>query len=237
MLSSDKHIFFDLDRTLWDFDENSKHALHQIIEHYDLIPLFGSFDRFHRAYVKQNARLWGAYGNGELKKETLRFERFNATLRQFGKKDLDLAKAMGTMYVEISPRQTRLFPFAKEILSELTQMGYHLHMITNGFQEVQYIKLENCGLRDFFTVIVCSEVVGKNKPALAIYKYALEQANCTSASAMMIGDDFIADISGALNAGLQAILFDPYGKSKENYEYTTQSLSDIPLMASQMLRL
>ena len=237
MSFSDKHIFFDLDRTLWDFDENSKHALQQIIEHYNLIALFGSFDRFHRAYEKHNSRLWGAYGKGELKKEILRYERFNATLRQFGRKDLDLAKDMGTMYVEVSPRQTRLFPMAKEVLSELRHMGYNLHMITNGFEEVQYIKLDNCGLREFFEVIVCSEAVGKNKPALAIYKHALDSANCSSDSAMMIGDDFIADVSGALNAGLQAILFDPHKRSQQNYKHTVQSLSEIPFKASQLLRI
>tara|TARA_B100000674_G_scaffold496014_1_gene524966 strand:+ start:405 stop:1118 length:714 start_codon:yes stop_codon:yes gene_type:complete len=236
MSSSDKHIFFDLDRTLWDFDENSKHALCQILDHYELIPLFGSFDRFHRAYEKQNARLWNAYGKGEIKKEILRYERFNATLRQFGRQDVDLAKDMGSMYVEVSPRQTRLFPMAKEVLLELRQMGYRLHIITNGFKEVQFIKLDNCGLRDFFEVIVCSETVGKNKPALAIYKHAMDLANCYSDEAMMIGDDFVADVSGALNAGLKAILFDPHQGSQENYEHTVQCLSEIPFKASQLLR-
>jgi putative hydrolase of the HAD superfamily len=149
---------------------------------------------------------------------------------------VDLAKDMGTMYVEVSPRQTRLFPMAKEVLMELRQMGYQLHIITNGFEEVQYIKLDNCGLRDFFEVIVCSETVGKNKPALAIFKHALDSANCTSDSAMMIGDDFVADVSGALNAGLQAILFDPYQRSQQNYDHTIQSLSEIPFKASQLLR-
>ena len=237
MLSSKKHIFFDLDRTLWDFDENSKKALLQILVHHGLISVFGSFDRFHRAYEKHNARLWGAYGRGELKKEILRYERFNATLRQFGIKDIDRAKDMGTMYVEISPQQTKLFPGAKEVLSELHDMGYSLHIITNGFQEVQFIKLDNCGLRDFFEVIVCSEKVGKNKPARAIFNYALNCANCSSNEAMMIGDDFVADVSGALNAGLRAILFDPHGRSKQNYEHTIQSLLEIPFQASQLLRL
>ena len=136
MSFSDKHIFFDLDRTLWDFDENSEQALMLIIDHFNLTEVFGSFDRFYRAYVKHNSRLWGQYGKGLLKKEILRYERFNATLRQFGKEDERLARDMGEMYVNVSPRQTRLFPNAKEVLTELQKMGYHLHMITNGFEEV-----------------------------------------------------------------------------------------------------
>lgn len=237
MSSSHKHIFFDLDRTLWDFDENSKQALHAIINECDLIKIFGSFDRFHRAYVKHNSRLWGEYSKGRLKKEILRYERFNATLHQFGKDDLRLAKEMGDKYVQISPIQTKLFPNTKEVLIELQKMGYHLHIITNGFEEVQYIKLNNCGLRDFFEVVVCSEVVGKNKPALAIYQYAMEQASCKPEHAMMIGDDFVADVSGALKAGFQAVLFDPHLRSKENYEHTIQNLNELPLLSAQLLRI
>ena len=237
MSFSDKHIFFDLDRTLWDFDENSEQALMLIIDHFNLTELFGSFDRFYRAYVKHNSRLWGQYGKGLLKKEILRYERFNATLRQFGKEDERLARDMGEMYVNVSPRQTRLFPNAKEVLTELQKMGYHLHMITNGFEEVQYIKLNNCGLREFFDIIVCSEVVGKNKPSLAIYRYALNQAKCRADQAMMIGDDYLADVSGALNAGLQAILFDPHRRSDKNYEHTIQKLTEIPFLSTKLLRI
>ena len=237
MSFSNKHIFFDLDRTLWDFDENSKEALKQIIVHYQLNLVFGSFDRFYRAYEKHNSRLWGEYGKGNLQKDILRFERFNATLKQFGKDDVSLAKKMGEMYVEISPRQTRQFPNTKEVLEELKEMGYHLHIITNGFEEVQYIKLENCGLREYFDVIVCSEAVGKNKPALAIFNFALEQANCIAENAMMIGDDYIADVSGGLKAGLQAILFDPHLRSTENYEFTIQNLNELPLLATKLLRI
>ena len=237
MSFSNKHIFFDLDRTLWDFDENSKEALKQIISHYQLIPVFGSFDRFHRAYEKHNSRLWGEYGKGKLQKDILRFERFNATLKQFGKDDLTLAKKMGEMYVEISPRQTKQFPNTKEVLDELQKMGYHLHIITNGFEEVQYIKLDNCGLRKYFDAIVCSEAVGKNKPALAIFNYALKQANCKSENALMIGDDYIADVSGALKAGLNAVLFDPHARSTGNYEFTIQNLNELPLLVTQILRI
>ena len=237
MSFSDKHIFFDLDRTLWDFDKNSENALKIIIDSENLTSVFGSFERFHRAYVKHNSRLWGEYGKGKLRKEILRYERFHATLKQFGTDDIDLAKKMGNAYVEISPRQKRLFPNTLSVLNELTSIGFQLHIITNGFVEVQYIKLENCGLRDFFKVIVCSEVVGKNKPAMAIYNYALEKANCSARDALMIGDDYVADVSGALKSGLQAVLFDPHKRSKENYEHTIQDLNELPFLSTKLLRL
>lgn len=235
MSFSDKHIFFDLDRTLWDFDVNSRNALQSIFENLELSALFGSFDRFYNAYAAQNARLWVLYGNGSLTKEVLRYERFNATLKQFHKDDVALAKKMGEMYVSISPQQKVLFPGVFECLNELKSIGFSLHIITNGFEEVQYIKLKNCGLDTYFDVVVCSEAVGKNKPARAIFHYAMKDAGCLPENALMIGDDFKADVSGALNSGMSAIHFDPHGLSKENYEHTCKSLFDLPLMATHIL--
>ena len=102
MSLSNKHVFFDLDRTLWDFDSNSKSALLLIFKEMDLVDIFKSFDRFYNAYVAQNARLWKLYGDGQLSKEVLRYERFNATLMQFNIDNIDLAKEMGSMYVTIT---------------------------------------------------------------------------------------------------------------------------------------
>ena len=235
MSLSDKHVFFDLDRTLWDFDSNSKNALLQIFSEKELTTIFQSFDRFYNAYVAQNARLWRLYGAGEISKDVLRYERFNATLKQFNVDNIELAKELGSMYVNISPFQNKLFPGTIACLEELKSIGFQLHIITNGFEEVQYIKLENCGLDIFFDVVVCSEAVGKNKPARAIFQYALKKAGCSAENAIMIGDDFRADISGALNSGMKAIHFDPHGLSEENYPHTCKSLSDIPLMITQLL--
>ena len=235
MSLSDKHVFFDLDRTLWDFDSNSKNALLQVFEELDLIDIFRTFDRFYNAYVAQNARLWQLYGEGQISKDVLRYERFNATLMQFNIDNIDLAKEIGSMYVSISPSQKKLFPGTITCLDDLRSIGFHLHIITNGFEEVQYIKLQNCGLDGFFDVIVCSEAVGQNKPARAIFQYALKEAGCKAENAIMIGDDFRADISGALNSGMKAIHFDPHGWSEENYPHTCKSLSELPLMVTQLL--
>ena len=235
MSLSDKHVFFDLDRTLWDFDSNSKNALLEIFEELNLSKIFQTFDRFYNAYVAQNARLWSLYVDGELSKEILRYERFNATLKQFNVDNIEMAKKMGVMYVTISPLQKKLFPGTIACLEELKSIGFQLHIITNGFEEVQYIKLENCGLDVFFDVVVCSESVGKNKPAREIFQYALQEVGCRAENALMIGDDFRADISGALNSGMKAIHFDPCGVSKESYPHTCQNLSELPRMVTQLL--
>jgi putative hydrolase of the HAD superfamily len=225
---TDCHLFFDLDRTLWDFDQNSEIALRQLFATEELEAQIGGFEHFNKQYVYQNAHLWKLYGKGIVKKEELRYERFRVTLKHFKIKDEALVRRLSDAYVAISPLQTALFPQAIETLQELKQMGFQLHIITNGFQEVQFIKLENCGLRAFFDVIVCSEFVGKNKPELAIFKYALNQANAKAERAVMIGDDYHVDVAGALRAGMQAVWFDPSGKNTYNYENCIAELALLP---------
>ena len=138
-------------------------------------------------------------------------------------------------YVQISPRQTALFPKAIETLETLHKMGFKLHIITNGFQEVQFVKLENCGLRAFFDVVVCSEFVGKNKPDLAIFKYALNQAGAKAEKSVMIGDDYHVDVAGALRAGMKALWFDPSAKNQYNYDNCISELSAIPDLLPKLL--
>ena len=176
------------------------------------------------------------YGQGKLSKEILRYKRFQDTLSYFGLDDIDLAKRMGDAYVDLSPRQTQLFPNAKESLVELQSIGFQLHIITNGFSEVQYIKLENCGLITYFDVIVCSEVIGKNKPDPLIFAHALSEAKAYPTNSLMIGDDYHADINGAIQSGMQALLFDPFEKEMTNYEYKIKDLSEIPSFAIKLLR-
>jgi putative hydrolase of the HAD superfamily len=236
MSYSDKHIFFDLDRTLWDFDKNSEFALREILKEEKLEKVCGNFNNFHQKYVQENKRLWHDYGLGLLSKEVLRYERFYQTLLLFNMDDLDLAKRMGDAYVDLSPRQTQLFPNAKETLNELQNIGFQMHIITNGFSEVQYIKLENCGLIKFFDVIVCSEIIGKNKPDPMIFNHALSEAKAVSSNSLMIGDDYHADINGAIQSGMQAVLFDPFEKENPDFENKIKDLSEIPEMAIKLLR-
>ena len=156
-----KHLFFDLDRTLWDFEKNSENALKILFHDLGLDKQLRSFQGFHETYKDINAKLWFDYGRGKITKDVLRVKRFQDTLSTYKIDSPSLAKCLGDGYVEISPYQTRLFPNTKEVLTEL-QKEYELHIITNGFKEVQFIKLENSGIRNFFNVVICSEDIGKN---------------------------------------------------------------------------
>lgn len=206
-----QHIFFDLDRTLWDFETNSERALRQIYSELNLDEYFRSFQHFFTRYKKINAELWYLYSKNQITKDRLRVQRFEETFIQLtNKKEPELSEKIAELYVQISPFQTTLFPNTKETLIELKSNGYQLHIITNGFKEVQFIKLENSGIIDFFDVILCSEEVGKSKPAPEVFYRALKMANAKPENSIMIGDSMEADVLGAENVGIKSILFDPH---------------------------
>ena len=133
MAYSGKHIFFDLDRTLWDFDKNSERALRILFEECGLAQHIPSFESFQKVYYNKNKALWHAYSIGKISKESLRYERFRSTLKKFQLTDESLIKRFGDGYVDLSPKQTALVPFAEEVISDLKDMGFTLHIITNGF--------------------------------------------------------------------------------------------------------
>ena len=220
-----KHIFFDLDHTLWDFETNSKQALQQIYDEQKLkergIPIF---ENFHNRYVPINDRYWARYHNNIVSKEKLRLGRFHDTLKEFGVNDEALAETMAQSYIDISPKMTALFADAVEVLKYL-QEKYTLHLITNGFAEVQWIKIEHSGLKPFFEHIIVSEEVGTQKPDKAIFEIAMERAKTNKDESIMIGDNYNTDIVGARNAGMDQIFFNP--KKNRKREPVTFEISTL----------
>lgn len=232
-----KHLFFDLDRTLWDFEKNSEIALNKLFFDLDLHKSIGDFKQFHELYKSHNSRLWKLYGSGKLSKEILRNERFRATLDEFNLVDPLLIQNISDGYVEISPQQTTLFPNTISTLKDLQKEGFNMHIITNGFKEVQYIKLQKSGLEDYFDIIVCSEDVGKNKPAPAIFNHSMNHAKAKPEDSVMIGDDFEVDILGAFSVGMQGVLFDPYKEHKHFQEnFIIQQLDELPALLPWVLK-
>ncbi|MFT5858779.1 MAG: putative hydrolase of the HAD superfamily [Flavobacteriaceae bacterium] len=230
-----KHIFFDLDRTLWDFDKNSKFALESLYEEHRLGDHLRSFQSFYTKYKKINADLWYQCAKGRVTKDVLRTKRFKDTLAHFEVRSEELTLKMSDGYVNLSPHQTRLFPNTLETLESLKNDNYQLHIITNGFKEVQFIKLEKSGLLPYFDVILCSEEVGHNKPARIVFDTALEMAKASVPQSVMIGDSYEADIVGAENVGMRSILFDPDRIHREGaHKWHIHALDQIPDMLAWM---
>jgi putative hydrolase of the HAD superfamily len=198
-------LFFDLDRTLWDFDSNSVLALKEIFTDRKIAQIANcNFTDFKTFYTEYNKKLWDMYKYQKIEKEDLRLERFHGTLKHFGIDSPRLAAKISDDYVKISPQKTKLFPNVIDVLRQL-KSRYELHIITNGFSEVQFIKLKNSGLSPFFNKIITSEMVGYQKPNERIFHFALKTANVKPKDAIMIGDDQDSDIRGAQKIGMDQL--------------------------------
>ena len=219
-----KHIFFDLDRTLWDFDAAAEVAFERIYEKYNLKNLgIPSAHDFHEVYHPLNERLWELYRENKITKDDLNRTRFLKPLEHYGIHDVALADHLSEDYVYWSPRIVRLVPGTMELLDYL-KPKYHLHLITNGFQEVQHTKLSGSGMEPYFETLTVSEEVGVKKPNPEIFYYALRKANATAEESIVIGDEMAVDIDGARAAGIDQIFFNPSGQQvegKRTYEVKT----------------
>ena len=210
-----KHIFFDLDRTLWDFDAAAEVAFERIYEQYNLKSLgIPSAHEFHEVYHPLNERLWELYREDKITKADLNRTRFLKPLEHYGIHDVELADHLSEDYVYWSPRIVRLVPGTMELL-EYLKPKYHLHLITNGFEEVQDTKLTLSGMKPYFETLTVSEEVGVKKPNPEIFQYALRKAHATAEESLMIGDEMDVDIDGARAAGIDTVLFNPRGEKIE----------------------
>lgn len=222
-----KHLFFDLDRTLWDFEKNSIITLRTIFENRNLHQIFPDFDSFIKTYKAHNERLWDLYKVRKIRKDELRNQRFLLTLNDFGVTDEKLAEQIGDDYIDISPTQTVLFPNTVEVLDYL-KPKYKMHIITNGFVEVQYKKLRNCGLEKYFERVTTSEEAKASKPKAEIFQVALKSVNAKKIESLMIGDDLQNDILGAKKFGIDQVYFNPeQEKHLENLTFEIQELKQL----------
>lgn len=200
------HLFFDLDHTLWDFDSNSRHTLQELHSCFSLQEKgVTDFDSFHKNYLAHNEKLWERYRNGYIKVDELRWKRMWHTLIDFKIGDEQLARSMGARFLELLPTRNILFPDTIEVLDYLSDKGYQLHLITNGFEETQHCKLRNSGLARYFRHVITSEGSNSLKPKKEIFDYAFEKTKASRESSIMIGDSIEVDIQGAMNAGIDQV--------------------------------
>ena len=221
------HILIDLDDTLWDFRRNSKIAMQEIYNDYELNKLYDSFESFYDVYTAKNHQLWEQYAKGEITKDYLSLERFLYPLRVVGAEDVELAKRLGEDFLHRTTLQTNLVDGAIETLEYLKSKGYTLSIISNGFIEVQYTKLRRSGLLPYFSNVFLSEEVGYQKPDIRFFQAVLDRLNATPAECLVIGDNLQTDIQGAQNANMRAIFYNAHPEQPSKNEFSGQIIANL----------
>ncbi|MUP46636.1 noncanonical pyrimidine nucleotidase, YjjG family [Gramella sp. BOM4] len=217
-------VFFDLDHTLWDFERNSALAFDQI---FNKQKLELNLDEFMKVYKPINFRYWELYRNNSVTKEALRFGRLKESFDALKFEACDATiNLIANDYIEYLPKNNHLLEGSMELLKEL-QHKYSLHIITNGFEEVQHLKMRNSGILDFFSTITTSEEAGVKKPHPQIFEKALLKSGALPTHSVMIGDNLEADIVGASQFGLHVIYLNPDREVSQDQFAEIQKLKEV----------
>lgn len=198
-------IFFDLDHTLWDFEKNSALTFRKIL-HKNNVQI--NPDKFLEVYVPINFEFWKLFRDEKITKSELRYQRLATTFNRLNVSFTDdLIHLLAEEYIKYLSSFNHLFDYTEDLLKGL-HGKYKLHVITNGFREVQHKKIRQAGIYEYFDHIIDSESVHVKKPNPKIFKHAMELAKVAPENAMMIGDNLEADIMGALDLNMNAIHVD-----------------------------
>jgi putative hydrolase of the HAD superfamily len=204
-----KNLFFDFDDTLWDTHSNNKSCLEELYATYPFDRYYSSFEALYNDYMPHNLELWRQYRNHAIDRHTLIVERFRHVLAPIGITDTESALRINQDFLERTTRKTVLIPGTIELLEYLRPF-YKMHILSNGFREVQYKKLTHSGLASYFDRIILSEDAGIQKPHKEIFDFALKNTNSRRNETLMIGDSWEADIAGAYRSKIDQLWFNPH---------------------------
>lgn len=224
-----KTIFFDLDNTIIDTIENTKQVVEEIYYKYGLSNYFNSYSHFYDIYRENNKLMWEKYAQGKITKGELNEARFTNLFSNISDITVEQSKIMNADYLSCIVNRKKLVEGAIQLLDYLQTKKYPMHIISNGFTELQYKKMQSASITHYFDKIILSDAVGANKPSPEIFEYALKQSGVAAKESIMIGDDFTSDISGAYSCGISQIWYNPDNISSQGFTptYTVDSLSAI----------
>ena len=225
-----QHILFDLDHTLWDFEKNSEETIYTLYDQFELAG-FGKFDctSFYKKYKFVNTMMWDLYNKGKINQQELRENRFKKTLMGLGLEEHEVPAGISEAYTDLCPTKKAVFPYTYDVLQYL-QPKYDLHIITNGFKEVQHIKMASSELNGYFKEIVTSECCGYKKPDRRMFEHLLDRLEVKPKDCLMIGDNFECDVEGAMTCGIDQVYFNPEGvrsKKRPKPTYEIMCLSEL----------
>ena len=211
-----RHLFFDLDHTLWDFDRNSAECLTELYDAFGLADVgITSSEEFSRHFITINKKLWGDYDKNLIDHTYIRQHRFPLTFQALSIDASLVDTDLNAEYLKLLPCKTHLLESALELL-DYVQGRYTLHIITNGFAEIQDTKMDSAGISHYFTNVITSETASAKKPDPRVFEYAMQISGTTAAESLMIGDNYEADILGAKSVKMDTVFYNPLGVVVDN---------------------
>lgn len=217
MKNNIKHIFFDLDNTLWDTDKNSKLTLKNIYENLKIEEKYQlQFSDFYISYYNRNENLWSLYRQDKVSKADILEKRFRDTFLQFHINDPAIWDYFNANFLTQIMENNNLIEYAEEILKYLKTKGYQLHVVSNGFIIQTEQKVQETCIKDYITTLTSGEEINKRKPAKEVFELGLKKAHALVNESAFIGDDWEADVLGSQRIGMYPVYFNY--KKEDHYK-------------------
>ena len=244
-----KVIFIDWDDTIGDWATSALKAQQEVYNKHHFAEFWSSFEDYFAAYQEHNVWLWAEYAEGRITKEFLArdFTLYPLVQALGGSELLYHSKPLQTLadtvceeFLALTNKFAQLLPGAKETVDYL-RTKYDLVIVSNGFTDVQYDKVNESGIRDRFLEMVMSEEAGVNKPDKRFFEIAFERTNKARVAAgkepvtkdeiILIGDGYGSDIEGAKNFGIDQIFIchneETLNDTSKTATYKVMSLADV----------
>ncbi|WP_187478489.1 YjjG family noncanonical pyrimidine nucleotidase [Amniculibacterium sp. G2-70] len=206
-----RHIFFDLDNTLWDHRKNAYLTLKTIFEREKIKEKYHlNFEDFHKEYFTINEHLWAQIRDGKIDKPYLRKHRFYDSFLFFGIDNMELSQYFESHFLDEILAYNHLVEGCLEVLDYLKTKNYRLHILSNGFHEVTHRKVNESGISQYFDTVTSADEINIRKPQPEIFQWTIDKAEAKIEESIMIGDDWIADIEGGLSFGMEVVFFDVF---------------------------
>lgn len=217
MKNNIKHIFFDLDNTLWDTDKNSKLTLKNIYENLKIEEKYQlQFSDFYISYYNRNENLWSLYRQDKVSKADILEKRFRDTFLEFHINDPAIWDYFNANFLTQIMENNNLIEYAEEILKYLKTKGYQLHVVSNGFIIQTEQKVQETCIKDYITSLTSGEEINKRKPAKEVFELGLKKAHALVNESAFIGDDWEADVLGSQRIGMFPVYFNY--KKEDHYK-------------------
>ena len=211
-----KHILFDLDRTLFDFDAAEKYSFFEAFRSEGI----NGNDEIFTAYKQINRELWNMYSNGEVSLDFVHENRFaqlfSLTHIQPNCETWDRSLQKQINYTSLNRKFSEylsncnhLIPGSFALCKELSAC-YTLSIVTNGVTAIQKKRISKSSINDFFSFVFISEEIGIQKPDIRFFNHVLSILEIGNPSqVLIIGDSLISDIKGGNDANIHTCWFNP----------------------------
>jgi putative hydrolase of the HAD superfamily len=219
-----KTVIFDLDNTLYSFDDANKIAYTKLLDYVERnLPI--ALDEFSRLYDYFKKSL--PQNNSVCHNRLVRFQKILET------HNLPLyphALEMDSIYWETLVEAAVPSLGAVTTLEELKLRGIRIGIGTDMTARIQFVKLTKLGMLPYIDFIVSSEEACAEKPSPQFFATCVEKAGCEAGECIFVGDSLRKDVIGASSAGLNGVWYNPENKETKDDVTSIVELSQLLCM-------